>query len=1177
MKPVRLLLIFLGILLALGVMAGGLALTPSVQRWAVLRALRTQPGLKVEIATVAAGPSHVRLGDVQVEKSGLTVRLAQLEADYSLTSLLFSRRLAISQLTGRGLVVDASKLSRTKAEAAAVGAPAAAPGLLGQVELPVELLLGDCLIEGRALLPGASGGPPVAVEYKLTGGKLAPGEEGALVLAATAKDAATTLRAQVSLRATQTTQRTFSRIDLTTLVDAEGRGLSGETQLKLHAVLSREATGETYNVDLDTVQRGATANLLSVKAGLAHGGYTGTWAVKADQDQLTPFVLGRALPDFKLAGEGSFQFDPATTKAGLRGTLSADISRLEALEPAWRAFGAIKARAQFDLAEADGVATLNQLIVTVAGDRPVLELSAARAAEINFKERRIQVGGSAPGEALTLTLHGLPLAWVRPFVSAADISGGQITGQLAITGESDRLLLRAVQPLRIDQLNVVQQGALLLAKADLSGGFEAVLTKQELTATVNGFTLKTQAGDTLSASAKIALPVSPDPSIAIVATYTADLPALLQPWLPLGRIKAAGETDLTLTGSQIDLRRLQAGVTDATGQDLVRISALRPFMFDLSARRATASGASGPAELLRITLGRLPLSALPLTLPGSKLDGTVTQGDLVLAVDGEKIALRSPAPFKLVNVSLTEQGRPALTGLSIEARPVLELTGKSDAKVQTGDITIRTDAGAVLLTAKAEATHAPGAGIQGAATFSIEVPALATQPIFAGAQAVSTGRASGEVRAVLGPSNQLEARMTMNNLVAAGSGVTLPVANLSFRAVAQADGRISVQAPLLLDNAGQRSDLNFALELTPAGRGFNVTGGLTGEHVELADGLALLGIFSASAAGETKPVAATAPALAVPDRVPVWSRFTGRLGLDIKSVARGTEWSMTGLTGQVVIESSDITLQKLEAAFGEKGRLAAKALVSFTRGSQPYELNGDFSLTEFDAGKLFKALEPGKPATIEGIFTVNGTFTGAGETLGRMAERTRGNFELTSRTGVFRGLQRTTNKVSTTTKVVELGASVLGSILGSEKATRTAEKVAGAAYFADQLATALGEFNYDQLNVRLKRDESLNVTMEDISLVAPEIRLVGKGAVTFVEGKSLLEQPLNASLSIAARGKIEETLGKLRLLNGAKDDLGYSKARETITVGGTLTRPDPTAFFTRIATAKLGELLAPEN
>ena len=113
--------------------------------------------------------------------------------------------------------------------------------------------------------------------------------------------------------------------------------------------------------------------------------------------------------------------------------------------------------------------------------------------------------------------------------------------------------------------------------------------------------------------------------------------------------------------------------------------------------------------------------------------------------------------------------------------------------------------------------------------------------------------------------------------------------------------------------------------------------------------------------------------------------------------------------------------------------------------------------------------------------------------------------------------------------------------------------------------------------MKLTRDEQLNLNLQDITLVASDLRLNGQAEVTYESGKPLLEQPLTASLDLAARGKIEEQLGKLHLLSGAKDDLGYSKAKETVTVGGTLGRPDATAFFTRIATAKLSELAEPGN
>jgi AsmA-like C-terminal region len=430
--------------------------------------------------------------------------------------------------------------------------------------------------------------------------------------------------------------------------------------------------------------------------------------------------------------------------------------------------------------------------------------------------------------------------------------------------------------------------------------------------------------------------------------------------------------------------------------------------------------------------------------------------------------------------------------------------------------------------------------------------------------------------ASLGALSQLEARLTLNGLVAAEGTQTLPVANIGFRARLQPSGAASIQVPILLDNGGRRSDLEFGLELSPLGRGYSVDGRLTGQQVELEDLLGVLSVFLASAAPETadQPLA---PAQVVPDAVAAWDRFSGRLALDVKSITRGQDWAMTGLTGAVAIEPSVVTLQKLTAAFSATSRLDAKMELRFTGGAMPYRLVGEYALNDFDTGRLFKAIDPSRPPTVEGLFNISGRLAGNGETMSRAVDRVTGQFQLTSRGGVFRGLQRASNKVSMTSKAVELGASVLGSIFGSDKVVKTAEKVAGQAYFVDQLAAGIGEFKYDLLSVRLARDELLNMNLEDISLVSPEIRLSGRGSVSYVIGRPLLEQPLTASLSFAARGKMEQLFAKARLLDGTKDELGYSRTREPITLAGTLAKPDPTAFFTKIATAKLADFLDADN
>lgn len=1161
--------------------AFGLALTPPVQRWAVLRAARDVPGLKLGLASVSAGFSGVTLTGVKAEHQGVPVSVERLEADLSPLDFVFGRHLRINRLKIAGLHVDASRLSRTRAEAAAVGAPAAAPGLLAQVRLPFDLTLGDVHIEGRARLPGAPAQPPLEAAYTLTGGRFALGQEGALHLDATLRNPAngakvSALQARADLRTTLTAQRTFNRISLTTLAEAQGTGLAGPTQLKIGAELYQTSAGENYEVTVSTLQQGAAENALIVNARLPAGTrrYAGEWALKARTAQIEPFFLGGALPDFDARGDGRFAFDAATESFSVEGGLQGRVNRLEAIEPAWRTFGALQVDADFDVGQQDGVVDLRRFRARVAGAGPVLAVQNTAPLRYDLRKGELLANGGGTDTLLRVDLLGLPLDWARPFISQADVSGGKVTGQVDLARASAGATAVAVRgQLRLDELNVVQQGRPLVTKAAVTARLDATLAGGAVTAPVLELAVRTPAGDSLDLAGRFSAQAGAGASRSLAGRFNASTAKLLERWLPGGPVSAQGDLDVTLRGDAVEVQPGRIEVRQGPGRPLLVGTIAQPFAFNLTTHTMAPRDPAQPVA--RLALGRLPLSALPVTQPDAVLGGYLQEGDFELGVPAGRITLRSLAPVRLHDVSLTQNRQVALTGLAIEARPFLEYAGPGNLRLQSGDVGIRAGQ-SPLMTLKLDATQTPGQDTQAVMAFTLEVPALATQPLFAGAQAVTAGRASGEVRASVGAHSQLEARMTLNGLAAPEAQRALPVANVGFRGRIQDNGAVAIQVPLLLDNAGRRSDLNFALDLTPLGRGYSVDGRLTGQQVELEDLLGVLGIFMVSAAPDSGDKPAPPPSVR-PDTVAAWSRFSGRLALDVKAVTRGKEWAMTGLTGAVAIEPSLITLQKLEAAFSETSRLAAKMELRFTGGAMPYRLAGDYTLNEFDAGRLFRAIEPAKPPTVEGLFNVVARFSGNGETPARALERVQGEFHLTSRQGVFRGLQRTTNKLSMSSKAVELGATVLGSILGSEKAARTAEKVAGQAYFVDQLAQSIGEFNYDLLSVRLTRDELLNMNLEDISLVSPEIRLNGRGTVSYVVGQPLLEQPLSASLNFAARGKVEQLFGKLRLLDTTKDELGYTRTRDAVTVGGTLAKPDPTPFFTKIASTRLADFLDFEN
>ena len=1188
MKLFRLSLIIGGLVMLVAVSLGTLAFDPAVQRWALLRGAKNQPSLRLDVADIAVGWSKVAVRGLTFQRAGLSVKLGHLTADYSLWEVLAQRRLSIHQLTVTDLLIDARSMAARPAALTTVASPVAALGLLAQWQLPGEFILDDIVIEGQVLLPGAS---PVLADLKLSGGQFAPGRVGTLQLKAVLKNPSASARvgvlhAQVKVQATQGPGNYFTQISASAIANAVGDPIVEQTQLKLAAELHQSPGGEKYSFRADTLVEGVPENILALAATLPRGAieYAGQWSLKARTAQVEPFFLGGALPDFKINGSGQFVFNPDRTALTLQGKLQTDLSRLEALHAGWRDLGAVSVTAQFDIAGAGGIVRFNQLDVRVDGAQPMLVLQAKRGAPVNIKEQHLQIGPVDLGDELDLHIMGLPIAWLRPWVPPVELTGGLITGRLAVGVDQQRLRLRMVQPLRVAALSIAQGGQPWLNQAEVSLQAEALLAAQVWTVQVSALAMQTAAGDRLQAQVTVMLPVTPAPSLTIKANYTGDWPQLLAPWLPVGRIRSAGQLEISKTGEKITIHRCDLSLTGDQGVPLGQILALQPFTVDLPARRGWVNQAqpaiadhSGASDLMRGTWGAIPIDRLPFSLAGGQFSGIAAAGGFLLGAQGNQLTLRAEAPLNFRQLTWVQAGRSRVRDLQLTAQPSVEFTGADNFKLLTGDVLIQNTAGAKIFSGQGELARTAEIGLRGSLTLALELPALLAQPLWGGSPLLSAGRVSGEIRVAGNRLEQVEARLTSNGLVAATGNDALPVANLSFRMIVQPSGQVTVQAPLLLDRAGQRSDLNLKLELQPRVGGYTVAGRVSGAQVDYADAIAVGGLVSAAALPLL--AAASAPAGVVKnnaDATPAWAQYNGRVTLDVKAVHWGADWAMSDLTGQLGLEPTRLVLEQLSATMGEKSKFAAQGEIKFSAGVMPYALRANFSLPDFDAGKFFSALTPTKPPTIEGLFTAQGDFVGAGLTLPQLMARTRGSFELASPQGIFRGLQRSTNKLSLSSKAVELGATVFGSIFGAQKVTHAAEKVVGTAYFIDQLAQTLGELKFEQLKVHVVRTEKLDLELKNFRLRTPDISLTGQGAVTYQAGLAWLEQPLSLKLTMAGRGKIEQILSKLKLLDGQRDALGYATLRDPLTVTGSVAKPDASAFFIGLAASKLSDFFTPE-
>lgn len=1179
MKSARPLLIALGgVIVVLG-LAIALALQPSVQGWALRRLVaRSLPGLQFDFERFAAGPARIQLQGVRFARRGLAVEADRVAVGYSLWRYLTEGTLHLAQLEADGLVVDLARLTTGEAGAGAAGAPVAAPGAVVRLQLPFALVVDRVDLRGRMRLPGGETGRVLPAEFTLAGGGIAPEQEGALRFQIKLTDPApqarvAALRAHGQLVLRQTAARGFDRVHLTAVVDPDGPGLSEHNRLQFAASLDTAAGAADYALTLDTLRDGATENLVRIRARQAAAGaaYSGDWSLQARTVQVEPFFMGGALPRFTVQGSGRFELQPATGSAAVSGAWKGDVAALEAIDPVLRPLGALRFEAEFDVANAAGVTRVETFRLQLDGTQPVLTAVMRRAVTVDWRARQLQIGGPSTGEVGRLTLHRLPLAWVRPLIKEVDVSGGALSGDFVLTNGEGELRVHSAAPLRIDTVTLVRDGRLLVERAGFSTLLQLALLPGGARVELRDIDFRTAAGDRVLGGLAVQAPLAGPGDTLVRGNVDADLPALLGPSAGVGHVKFSGEIDAAINEPRIVVRSFRAGLADGAGHKLFDASGAEPFTLDLEHGQLVSRG---PDEvvLARVGTGRVAFAELPLPAWRGRLRGVAEPSDFTLVAQGPRVHLRAGAPVRVTGFGVRDGARALLDGVTFEVTPSAEFAGVVDWQVSAAGLQARDASGAALAGFGFEASVSPADGLRAAANFNADLAVFGTQPGFAPLRALSAGRASGELRAARTAAGwQAEARATLNGLVAREGSQPLPVANLSARAIRGADGRFTLEMPLLLDRSGRRSDLRFAAEAVrrDGGIGFDAT--LSGQHVDLLDVVGLTALLPGGAGG-----AAQAAGEPVADAQPFWQGWQGAVALDIQSLTSGDDWKVAGLTGRATVAADRVVLEKFEGAINERGRVAADAQLVFGGGGRPYALAGAFTLSEFDLGALLKGFESDRLATVDGVFAVSGKFTGDGGTLGQTLGRTRGRFQLTGRQGHFRGLRRTTEKVSVATRAVELGAAI-GSIFGSSKVKEAAEKVAGQAYQVDQAAQLFAELPYDQLVVRLSRAENLNLLVEEFALLSPEVRLTGRGTIAHVEGKPIPQQPLNLTLQLAGRGRIEQQLGRLRVLDGTKDELGYAKMRDTFPLGGTLLRPDPTPFFLKLVESKAGDLLGSGN
>jgi hypothetical protein len=620
----------------------------------------------------------------------------------------------------------------------------------------------------------------------------------------------------------------------------------------------------------------------------------------------------------------------------------------------------------------------------------------------------------------------------------------------------------------------------------------------------------------------------------------------------VGSVRLTAEFGLARRGDVIRVEQLTADL--AAGKPVGSVRALQPFEFNPKTRELAANPTQ---DLFALVLQGVPLTWAQPWLEGFTVTGGDLRGEFVASAGNEGLVLRPKSPLAVDQLSVRQGDRPLLE------RVDLALTASADYAPQgwqavISSLTAKSGA-APIVTMEAKVGQLAGADrpIKATGKLSVNLPAALAQPAATGALRLANGTATLDFSTSLGAKQELQAQLALSDLGIDPriSPEKLPGLTTELRADREASGKITLNLPVVVERGGRRSDLNITGSVAPDKTGYVVDAHLTSEQLVLDDLKAFVApLFPATndAASEKNPPRDTAPP---------WEGISGQLTLALKKVVYSPEFQVADVGGTLRIEAGSVKVVNLRAGTGGEGEIKLSGGVLFnSKVMEPYSLQAQLDLENFESVPLFRALDPGKPATVEGRFNVASRLNGTGANLAVLVAQTKGDFQLVSKSGIFRGLR------SDTAEAIKAAPSTLsgivtgiGSLLGkdiAEKAEKLGSDINKRGKVVSDIATTLAEIPYDQLSVSLVRDASLNVELKDFTLISPEVRLGGVGLVTYQREVPLLTQPLDLRLQLGARGKLADLMKRGSLLGEAQDSLGYFAFSLPIHVGGSLANPD---------------------
>lgn len=760
--------------------------------------------------------------------------------------------------------------------------------------------------------------------------------------------------------------------------------------------------------------------------------------------------------------------------------------------------------------------------------------------------------GNTEGPLAQLNMSDIRLEWFSAFVPDTTLRGVLRRADLTLAADGKGITrLSASRPVRLDHVTVAGKTGPILQDVGLSLSPVIQLAATETRIDYKDLRVISGQADLIAASGTLILPRAADRPLLSDGRVDVDIQALARQPLVAN----------LLQGNVVAPVRLQADYRLARGSSGVDIDRLAVDLFysdpeprlsltaDSKVRVRTRLGRS-QSELGRargtVTLAITRLTPEPFKeiLAANGLTFSEANGKAVLSSDGKWLKIDSQEPLTLTGIVLKGEDGALLHPFTLRLGAGVALQGDTlEARLDPFSLAFDRDKGVSAVDGTVDLIL-DGSGARTRvrtlnANLTAALPALLDQPGLLPDHRLKAGRLESTTR--IDADGKLASTTVVEGLQAPDD-LALERLALKLDGQLDADGSFTVTAPISTVGKSGSSDLVLkAVHTKQEGVNDELTGSATSTLFYLNDILNTLHAIAGRPAREQTAAkqepdeeakAKAAAREALPDVRAFWDTipYNRRIIYDIGQLFYTDYLVIHDIRGRGEFTPGRFALEEFEAHF-HNSPIRLNAVMTFTPGDTPYDLNFQAGVEQFDLAKFFRELVPDAKPRAEGLFDVHMDASGQSPNMAMYRNNLFFDMQLQSRDGIFRLLDPNS-------PLVTGGTGVAGFFGEGFSYVPTGLFGLGA---VSRLVNYIKEIEYDKIDIALARDETRDVQIRRYVVQNTELLMTASGGIEYQEGVDILHSPLSMDAQLDFRGHGAAIMYDLDLLQSEKNDYGYWK------------------------------------